>query len=61
MAAVKLDRAEFIDFWVRYIRAHSDAEWSQQQNVLINSVLQTVQQISPQRYLELKGEKHFRG
>ena len=31
------ERLEFIDFWVNYIKEHSDEEWSEQQNVLINS------------------------
>jgi len=31
------ERLEFIDFWVNYIKTHSDREWSEQQNVLIDS------------------------
>jgi len=31
------ERLEFIDFWVNYIKTHSDEEWSGQQNTLINS------------------------
>lgn len=43
-------REEFIDFWVEYIKTHSDKEWSRQQNILINSVLQSVTQISREEY-----------
>ena len=31
------DRINFIKYWVKYMKSHSDEEWSQQQNVLINS------------------------
>ncbi len=50
-------REWFIDYWVNYMKNHSDKEWSSQQNVLINSVLQTAMQLSRKEYLKLKGEK----
>ena len=31
------ERLRFIDFWADYVRTHSDKEWSEQQNNLINS------------------------
>jgi len=31
------ERLEFIDFWVEYIKTHSDKEWSKQQNIVIDS------------------------
>ena len=31
------ERLEFIDFWVNYIKTHSDKEWSSQQKVLIDA------------------------
>jgi len=34
-------RDEFIDFWVDYVKTHSDEEWSRQQNMLINSGLKS--------------------
>ena len=34
------ERLEFIDFWVNYIKTHSDKEWSEQQNVLIDSQIE---------------------
>jgi len=31
------ERLEFIEFWARYIRTHSDKEWSKEQDRVINS------------------------
>jgi len=31
------ERLKFIEYWVNYIKTHSDKEWSSQQNDLINS------------------------
>ncbi len=31
------ERLEFIDFWVNYIKTHSDKEWSKQQKILIDA------------------------
>ena len=33
------DRLNFIKFWVNYIKTHKDEEWSEQQNVIIDSQL----------------------
>jgi len=33
----KKERLEFTDFWVDYIKTHSDKEWSEQQKDLIDS------------------------
>ncbi len=33
------EREWFIDYWVNYIKSHSDEEWSSQQNIVINSQL----------------------
>ena len=33
----KEERINFIKFWVNYMKTHSDKEWSDQQNILINS------------------------
>jgi len=35
------ERNWFIDYWADYVRTHSDKDWSKQQNVLINSALQS--------------------
>ncbi|MFB6353429.1 MAG: hypothetical protein ABEJ92_05030 [Halobacteriales archaeon] len=34
-------RRAFIERWARYVRTHDDATWSRQQNVLIDSQLQS--------------------
>jgi hypothetical protein len=31
------ERLQFIDLWVNYIKTHSDKEWSEQQNIIIDS------------------------
>ena len=31
------ERLKFIKFWANYIRTHSDKEWSEQQNIVIDS------------------------
>ena len=51
-------REEFIDCWVSYMKSHSDQEWSQQQNVLINSQLKTAHQWSREEYHQLKSLKN---
>ena len=34
------DRINFVKFWANYIKSHSDEEWSEQQNIVINSQMQ---------------------
>ena len=31
------ERLEFIEFWANYVKTHSDKKWSKQQNILIDS------------------------
>ena len=31
------DRLNFVEFWANYIKTHKDEEWSEQQNMLIDS------------------------
>jgi hypothetical protein len=31
------DRLNFVKYWANYVRTHEDKEWSEQQNILINS------------------------
>ncbi len=31
------ERLEFIDWWVEYMKKHTDKEWSEQQKLLIDS------------------------
>ena len=35
------DRNNFIKFWVQHMNSVADKEWSEQQNILINSQLQS--------------------
>ncbi|MBI4452882.1 hypothetical protein HY637_05620, partial [Candidatus Woesearchaeota archaeon] len=56
------ERMNFVEYWANYVRTHSDKEWSRQQNVLINSLMQNAKnsKMTPQQYLKIKGEKCFR-
>ncbi|MBU0894204.1 MAG: hypothetical protein KKF48_03645 [Nanoarchaeota archaeon] len=31
------ERLNFIKIWAEYVKTHSDEDWSEQQNILINS------------------------
>ena len=33
------ERANFVKFWVQYMKTKKDKEWSRQQNVLIDSII----------------------
>ena len=33
------DIKNFIKFWVKYMKSHSDKEWSANQNIFINSII----------------------
>lgn len=35
------ERLWFVDYWANYVKTHSDEDWSRQQNILINSVLES--------------------
>ncbi|MBU2634050.1 MAG: hypothetical protein KJ674_02290 [Nanoarchaeota archaeon] len=54
----KEDRLNFVKYWADYIRTHPDKEWSRQQNILIDSCMQSAKQstLSPKTYLKIKGE-----
>ena len=47
------ERFRFIDQWAEYIRTHDDKEWSQQQNVIINSCVRTAS-MTKEQYLTMK-------
>ncbi|TRZ55009.1 hypothetical protein D4Q76_01265 [archaeon] len=55
----KQDRDWYVKFWANYVRTHKDSEWGKQQNVFINSLMQSAKQtkISAEDYLKIKGEK----
>lgn len=49
----------FVEYRVEYIKEHSDQEWGEQQNILINSQMLNAKHypFSAKKYLEMKGEK----
>lgn len=52
------ERMNFVDYWVEYVRTHPSNDWGKQQNVIINSQLQSARaaKLTPRQYLEIKGE-----
>lgn len=50
------DRMWFVERWANYVKTHSDKEWSEQQNVIINSQLQSAQAapLTREQYLRIK-------
>jgi hypothetical protein len=52
------ERMKFIDFWAEYVRTHPDRDWSGQQKVLIDSMMQSARswKWTPEDYLRMKGE-----
>jgi hypothetical protein len=32
-----IERMAFVEFWANYVKTHKDEDWSEQQNILINS------------------------
>lgn len=42
---------EFVEFWAEFVRTHSDKVWSEQQNILLNSIKSTM---SREDYLKMK-------
>ncbi len=39
----KEERMNFVRFWAEYVRTHDDKDWSEQQNLLINSQLESAE------------------
>ena len=33
----KEERINFVKYWIEYMKTHTDEEWSEQQNIIINS------------------------
>ena len=52
------DRMWFVEYWAEYVRTHPDKEWSRQQNILINSLMQNAKnsKLTKEEYLRIKGE-----
>jgi hypothetical protein len=49
----KQERLNFVRFWANYVKTHNNKVWSKQQNVLINSVMKSVDK-DPKNYMKLK-------
>jgi hypothetical protein len=47
------ERLAFIDLWSAYVAGHNDRDWSRQQNIIINSCLESAH-ISVAEYLKMK-------
>ena len=54
----KEERMNFVRYWAEYVRTHSDKEWSRQQNILINSLMQNAKnsKLTKEEYLRIKRE-----
>ena len=57
--AMKLNRQDrkwYVKFWANYVKTHNDSEWGRQQNVFINSLMQSARQnrMSAREYLKIK-------
>ena len=53
------ERLQFIDTWAEYVKNHSDAEWSKQQNMIINSCLRSAS-LTKEQFFNMKKEKYNR-
>lgn len=51
------ERLQFVDTWAEYVRTHSDKEWSQQQNTIINSCLRS-SSLTKEQFFKMKNEKY---
>lgn len=49
-------RMDFVDYWANYVLTHDDKDWSTQQNVIINSCLNS-STMTKEEYLKMKGWK----
>ncbi len=58
----KKARLLFVEYWAKYVKTHPDSDWGKQQNVLINSQMQSAKNypFSAKKYLEMKGERSSR-
>ena len=51
------ERMHFVKKWAQYVKTHSDKDWSRQQNVIINSGLQSAS-MTKEQFLKMKGEEY---
>lgn len=52
------ERLWFVRHWANYVKTHPDKDWSKQQNVLINSMIQNAKRypLTKEQYLEIKSK-----
>ena len=48
------ERLWFIEYWVNYIKKHTDEEWSKQQAVLIDSQIDNARQFAKAKIKNIK-------
>jgi len=54
----KREREEFVHKWAKFVREHTDEEWSKQQNIIINSALKSAS-MSKEEFFRMKGEENY--
>ena len=47
------ERLEFVERWAEYVKKHPDKVWSKQQNMIINSCLNSAN-MTKEQYLKMK-------
>lgn len=52
------ERKQFVHTWAEYVRTHDDQDWSHQQNIIINSALQSAN-MTREQFFKMKKEKHY--
>jgi hypothetical protein len=52
------ERKSFVCKWAKYVRTHSDKDWSCQQNVIINSALNSAN-MTREQFFKMKKETHY--
>jgi len=52
------DRMWFVKKWANYVRTHPDKVWSKQQNIVINSMIESAKssKLTAAQYPRIKGE-----
>lgn len=52
------ERKQFIHTWAEYVRTHDDQDWSHQQNIIINSALQSAN-MTREQFFKMKKETNY--
>jgi len=51
------ERLQFVELYARWILSQPDQVWSREQNVIIDSMLESAVQLDPRTYMKIKNEK----